>query len=423
MTKILSLVLSLVMLFSMASMAAAESTDPITLDVWYALSGSSGEAFMQTIEDFNALNTGIVINASYSGGYNDTSTKITAALASNPKSTPDVLIGGQVTYTGAYGNFYAGEQAQADPEFNFDDVFSGLWDYGIYNDQYCQIPCGISTNTMFYNKELVAAAGLDMETDAPTTWDEFIEVCKKVQAANADKTDFIAFCVKDEDWLTNTQIMQCGNPVIACNEDYSVKSAAWGTEECAKVAQWWQDMTREGVMASTYNENGVNHFAAGNAAFFAGSSTKIIDWTESMGDNLGAIEMPYFDVQAVAMGGNTICIFPYYGEECAQAAWTFVKFVTSSEANAKFAVASGYLPCRASGAETAEVKAAMEAMPTYAVAFKQLSYARAYVNIDDYAAKSTALAYARQLVTEDLSYDPLTAMQESAEMYNDEAGY
>lgn len=423
MAKILSLVLSLAMLFSMTSMAAAESTEPITLDVWYALSGSSGEAFMQTIEDFNALNTGIVINASYSGGYNDTSTKITAALAANPKSTPDVLIGGQVTYTGAYGNFYAGEQAQADPEFNFDDVFSGLWDYGIYNDKYCQIPCGISTNTMFYNKELVAAAGLDMETDAPTTWAEFIEVCKKVQAANADKTDFIAFCVKDEDWLTNTQIMQCGNPVIACNDDYSVKSAAWGTEECAKVAQWWQDMTREGVMASTYNENGVNHFAAGNAAFFAGSSTKIIDWTESMGDNLGAIEMPYFDVQAVAMGGNTICIFPYYGEERAQAAWTFVKFVTSSEANAKFAVASGYLPCRASGAETAEVKAAMEAMPTYAVAFKQLSYARAYVNIDDYAAKSTALAYARQLVTEDLSYDPLTAMQESAEMYNDEAGY
>ena len=84
---------------------------------------------------------------------------------------------------------------------------------------------------------------------------------------------------------------------------------------------------------------------------------------------------------------------------------------------------SGYLPCRASGAETPEVVAAMEAMPTYAVAFKQLAYARAYVNIDDYAAKSTALAYARQLVTEDLSYDPLSAMQESAEMYNDEAGY
>lgn len=421
MNKFLALVLSLAMLCSMFTMASAEES--ITLNVWYALGGSSGEAFNQIIEDFNALNTGIIINGSYSGGYNDTSTKITAALASNPKTTPDVLIGGQVTYTGAYGNFYAGDMAQADAEFDFDDVFTGLWDYGIYNDRYCQIPCGISTNLMFYNKEHVAAAGLDMEANPPKTWAEFIEVCKKVQEANADKQDFIAFCVKDEDWLTNTQIMQCDNPVIQPNEDYSVKAAAWGTEECAKVAQWWQDMTREGVMKSTYNENGVNHFASGNAAFFAGSSTKIIDWTASMGDVLGAIEMPIFDVQAVAMGGNTICIFPYFGDERAQAAWTFVKYVTSSAANAKFAVNSGYLPCRASGAQTPEVVAAMEAMPTYAVAFKQLAYARAYVNIDDYAAKATALAYARQLVTEDLSYDPLTAMQESAEMYNDEAGY
>ena len=421
MNKFLFLVLSLVMLCSMVTMASAEA--PITLDVWYALSGSSGEAFTQIIEAFNAMNTGIIINGSYSGGYNDTSTKITAALAANPKTTPDVLIGGQVTYTGAYGNFYAGDMAQADAEFNFADVFSGLWDYGIYNDRYCQIPCGISTNLMFYNKEHVAAAGLDMEANPPKTWAEFIDVCKKVQEANAGKPDFIPFCVKDEDWLMNSQIMQCGNPVISCNEDYSVKAAAWGTEECAKVAQWWQDMTREGVMKSTYNENGVNHFASGNAALFAGSSTKIIDWTASMGDKLGAIEMPIFDVQAVAMGGNTICIFPYYGEERAQAAWTFVKYVTSSEANAKFAVASGYLPCRASGAETEVVKTAIAEMPTYAVAFKQLAYARAYVNIDDYAAKSTALAYARQLVMEDLTFDPLTAMQESAQMYNDEAGY
>ena len=173
MNKFLSLVLALVMVFSVASFATAETT-PITLDVWYALGGSSGEAFAAIIEDFNALNTGIVINGSYSGGYNDTATKITAALSSNPKSTPDVLIGGQVTYTGAYGNFYAAEQAQADPEFNFDDVFTGLWDYGIYNGDYCQIPCGISTNLMFYNKDIVTAAGLDMEANPPKTWAEFI---------------------------------------------------------------------------------------------------------------------------------------------------------------------------------------------------------------------------------------------------------
>ena len=44
------------------------------------------------------------------------------------------------------------------------------------------------------------------------------------------------------------------------------------------------------------------------------------------------------------------------------------------------------------------------------------------MNIDDYAALGTALATARQKVTSDLNYDALTAMQEAAELYNEEAG-
>lgn len=416
--RLVSIILAMVMLCACAVSAGAEG---ITLDVWYAISGASGEAFLAIVEDFNALGTGITINTSYSGGYTDTATKITSALASG--TTPDVLIGGQVTYTGAYGNFFAGERARADEEFDFEDVFEGLWEYGRYNGEICQIPYGISTNTMFYNKALVEAAGIDLEQDAPATWADFLEICKALKAFYADKADFVPFAVSDEDWLTKSQLLQCGNPVIAHSEDYAEKTAAWGTEECAKVAAWWQDMVREGVMDMTMNQNGTNVFAAGNAAFFAGSSTKIIEWAETMGDNLAAIEMPCFDVQAVAMGGNTISIFPSQDAERAEAAWTFVKYVTSSAANAKFAVGSGYMPIRKSSADTEAVKEAVAQMPAYAVAFKQLGYAYAYTNIDDYVALANALASARQKVTADLTYDPLTAMQEAAAMYDEEAGY
>ncbi|MFR5854576.1 MAG: ABC transporter substrate-binding protein [Lachnospiraceae bacterium] len=198
--KLLSLVLALGMLGSLCAPALAEET---TLEVWYALSGTSGEAFLSIVDDFNAQNPDVKVVTSYSGGYTDTATKITSALASN--TTPDVLIGGQVTYTGAYGNFFAGEQATSDAEFNFDDVFEGLWEYGRYNGQICQIPYGISTNTMFYNKELAEAAGLNLEENAPKTWADFLEVCKTLKAYYSDKTDFIPFVVSDEDWLTKTR--------------------------------------------------------------------------------------------------------------------------------------------------------------------------------------------------------------------------
>ena len=109
--------------FAAGKQESVPSTGPVTIDVWYALSGTTGENFMRAVSNFNASQSDIVAVASYSGGYNDTATKITAALKSN--STPDVIIGGQVAYTGAYGNFYAGNQALADPAFDFADVFEG----------------------------------------------------------------------------------------------------------------------------------------------------------------------------------------------------------------------------------------------------------------------------------------------------------
>lgn len=90
MKKLFSLMLGLMLALGAVAGAGAEGGK--TLEVWYALSGASGEAFLSVVDDFNAQNTGISINASYSGGYTDTATKITAALLSN--TTPDVLIGG-----------------------------------------------------------------------------------------------------------------------------------------------------------------------------------------------------------------------------------------------------------------------------------------------------------------------------------------
>ncbi|HQB90539.1 MAG TPA: extracellular solute-binding protein [Sphaerochaeta sp.] len=403
--------------FAAGKQESVPSTGPVTIDVWYALSGTTGENFMRAVSNFNASQSDIVAVASYSGGYNDTATKITAALKSN--STPDVIIGGQVAYTGAYGNFYAGNQALADPAFDFADVFEGLWDYSNYDGQYCNIPYNMSTNTMFYNKALVEAAGLDMENNAPTSWEEFMAVCAILKDYYKGKASFVPFVVQDEDWLTNTQILQCNNPVIAANEDFSVKSAAWGSEECAKVAQWWQDMVKNGYMVMAMNKSGNNVFLAGNAAFFAGSSTKISEWTPTLGEDLRAIEMPYFDVQKVALGGSSVAIYPKSSERT-DAAWKFVKFICEADENALFAIDSGYLPIRKSSFTSPAVTQAIETMPAYAVAFKQLSYAYAYLNIDDYAAKANALAKFRTLVTEDLSYNPLKAMQESAEAYNKE---
>ena len=76
-------------------------------------------------------------------------------------------------------------------------------------------------------------------------------------------------------------------------------------------------------------------------------------------------------------------IFPSDDEQRNDDAWTFVKFITSSDVNAKFAVMSGYLPIRASSADSQIIKDCIASNPAYAIGFRQLSYAHAYTNIDD----------------------------------------
>ena len=58
--KLLSLVLALGMLGSLCAPALAEET---TLEVWYALSGTSGEAFLSIVDDFNAQNPDVKVVA------------------------------------------------------------------------------------------------------------------------------------------------------------------------------------------------------------------------------------------------------------------------------------------------------------------------------------------------------------------------
>lgn len=397
----------------------AFAQEEVTIEVWYAISGSSGESLLAIMEDFEALNTGIKLEHSFSGGYSDTATKITAALQSD--TAPDVLIGGMPAYTGGYGNFYAGEMIKADPEFDYDDVFSGLWDYAMYDGKVCNIPFGISTPLMYYNRALLEGTGIDLENNAPATWDEFVDVCKELQAHYADDSNFVPFVVKDRPWLFKTQLRQVGNEVIHANEDYSEKTAAFGSPETAEVAGWWQTMAREGLTTVDDSANAENVFLAGMAAFFTGSSTKIASWSEVFGDDLRAIPMPYFTEQAVSLGGNTVSIFPSHDDARTQAAWEFVKYITSTEPNAKFAINSGYLPIRLSALELSGIQEKFEQDPAYKTAYSQLNHAFSYVNIDSFSALDNAIINAIDKVTEDTSYDPARAMREAAKEYDLEA--
>lgn len=355
----------------------APSTDPVSLEVWYAVSGVSGETFLAQSQAYDAANDNVTLELSYSGGSGDTATKVSAAQLTN--TAPDVaLMYAGPLYTGGYNdNYDMHDYIVGNKGFDFDDVYSGMMDYCDYMGAgYCALPYGISTQVMYYNKDILAAAGVDM-TNPPKTWAEFYDVCLQVlDKGNVNNVaDFTAFDTSDEAWLFKSMLMQNGCDLVVNNN--GAVSPTFNDAAGLEVTEYWKSLVDSGIMAASEHDNAENKFLAGNMGFIAASSNRITRWAGSVEFEMGAIMMPCFDTPVLALGGNVLVILTRDPAKI-QAAWDYLCYLTSVEQNTPFALATGYLPIHKSAMEQQETKDAIAANEMYTIAFEQLENTKAY---------------------------------------------
>ena len=345
------------------------------LEVWYAVSGTSGELFNKMSEQF-AKDTGVVLELSYSGGSGDTATKVSAALLTNTQPDVALMYAGPL-YTGGQDNYVMNDLINAtDFAKEKEDIFPGMLSYCTYmGDKLCAMPFGISTQVMFYNKDVLKDAGVDM-TNPPKTWAEFYKVLEQVAAKKGKDS---AFDTTDEAWLFKSMLMQNGCEIIE-NNDGKIKGI-FNNEKAVEVADFWSSLVKGGFMAAGEHSNAENKFLSGNLAFIAASSNRIARWSGTTTFELGAIEMPYFTQPSLALGGNVMVILTKDPEKI-PACWEYIKYLTNAENNTEFALGTGYLPTHKSALEQENVKKAIGENEMYSVAFKQLDYTWAYTHFE-----------------------------------------
>ncbi len=362
------------------------------LTVWYALSGTSGTLFTELSEKFTN-EYGVDLELSYSGSYADTATKVSAALLTNTQ--PDVVVmGSGPLYTGGEGDFRIKELLASTDDFDQADVFEGMMEYCDYMNQgICAIPFGISTQVMYYNKDILKAAGVDM-TNPPKTWAEFYDVLGKVKAYAGDNKDLKGFDTSDEAWLFKAMLMQNGCEIIE-NNDGKI-TPIFNNEKAVEVADYWKSLVDAGYMSSGQHSNAEKAFLGGNLAFVAMTSNRISRWTGTTTFELGAIEMPYFTKPSLPLGGNVLVILTKDDDAKLQAAWKYVTFMANAENNTEFALGTGYLPIHKSALERQEVKDAIAGNEMYSVAFNQLQYTWAYTHFQEMGTMDSQIKSALQ---------------------------
>jgi len=352
-------------------------TEEVSLQVWYAVSGVTATKFEALVNEYIAANPNVKIELSYAGSYADAAEKISANLLTN--TAPDVaLISAAPLYTGARED-WTFETLIEDPSFDKAGIYEGVWKYAQFQGRNCALPYGISVPVLYYNKDIIEAAGINMETEAPKSWDDLYALAER---AMKDGGAVYGFDVSDVPWLFKSMLNQNGNSIIDTSSG-SVEPA-YNDAAAVEVGEFWQKLATNGIMPIDQHSNADNSFLAGQTAFVVSSSVRLARWSAQEGVvNFGCLPMPSFAQESVALGGNHLAVFPNGDDAKLAAAWDLLKFLMSEEKHTEFALETGYLPIYGSAMESETVKNAIAEDPRRGIVYDQMANSWSYWHFDE----------------------------------------
>lgn len=354
--------------------ASTNSNEKIELEFWYPFTGTIQEANEELVKRFNESQNDIHVTASTQGNYSEVEQKVRQSMAAG--TAPDVFIT-VINSAVGLGNDGVTQSLspymEQDSNYDTDDFYEGVLTSSLFEEAYYGLPYFNSTCLLYYNKDMFDAAGIKPEN--LETWEGFRDVANKL--AN---DDVVGVSNNEFIWVYESLIQQAGE--LLYNEDYTKSN--FDTPSGYEAAQFMVDMAREGSwhlptpFGTASGEAAKQLFFSQKAGMFFASTANLSSFLQASEENgwtLGATMLPKHEKRAASVGGSNIVMVSGLDDEKAQAAWTFIKFMTSQEANLYASEKTGYLPIRKSVAESEQRKALEEKQPLYAVAREQLQYA------------------------------------------------
>ena len=234
MKKSLAVLISLIMVLGMALTASAEVTE---IEFWNGFTGSDGKQMEVIVEEFNNTHPDIHCTMQLIpwGEYWE---KITAGAQSGLVPNVGVIHFDDIPKFAALGvALPMDDVAKNQLGVSAEDYPAGYWEASKYKDHIYGIPYDFHPVVMFYNKDLVEAAGVEI----PKTGEEFIAACQKLTDPEKEVWG-TAIPVADNGFMRmvfmRTLLYQFGGKEF--NEDG--KTYCYNSEAGQKALQWMVDL-------------------------------------------------------------------------------------------------------------------------------------------------------------------------------------
>lgn len=268
-------------------------------------------------------------------------------------------------------------------------------------------PFEIGCQGLIYNRDRFAAAGLPDK--GPETWDEFLEVAKKV---TDPEKGWYGFHPSWPAYMTVQWIWRNKGRLLA--EDQ--KTATFTDPRTVEALQWYVDLhTRHGVVGGSVPD-GTAAMIVVHPGWYGYSKSFAFD----VGTALPPIPK---DGQRASLSYYKELVVFRTTPERQEAAWTFIKWLMQPERLADWCVTTGYLPVSRAALETKTYQDYLNANPAVLAWVDELNYVRHFPAVPGYGEMlgvfQQAIDQARQ--GENDAYSILSSLQDKAQAILNEA--
>ena len=373
MKKLLCLALALLLTLSLATACA----EPRTVTFWHCFGGTIGEAIQEIVDAFNASQDEIEVVAQYQGAYDDTLTKLKAALPAG--EGPDVFQMFELGTCYLAGTDYVipfQDMLDKDPYISLNQVEGVLRNYYTVNGKMMCIPINPSSPVMYYNKTAFERAGI---TDVPTTFAEIEAIADQLTGVEGNPQYAMGLSIYG--WFFEALLVGSGHYYVD-NENGRTAPATkieYDTNGGGQlVMESWKRLVDEGVCFNygVDNDSSKAAFMAGDTAITFESTAQLTTITNGSSFEVGAAMLPSVldeRVDRAIIGGGNLWLVNSGNEQRMADAWTFMKFMASAEPAAEFSMATGYYAANAKAYEVPEYVEFLDSHPNAKVALDQLN--------------------------------------------------
>ncbi len=346
---------------------------------WHSMTGALGDRLNGLADRFNKSQSEYKVTAVYKGSYPESmAAAIAAARAGNAPHIVQVFEVGTATMMAAKGAIVPVEKVMKDAGEKFDRAAYVPAVAGFYTTRQGEMlsfPFNSSTTVFYYNKDALAAAGVNK---APETWGEVAAAAAKVKAAGAARC---GYTTSWPSWVHKESFSAWHNVLFATENNGfgSVKArlavnTALHERHLANLADW----SKKGYFSYAGRTNeGDAKFFSGECAMFTGSSAAYANIKRNAKFNFAIAKLPHYnDVpgapQNTVIGGASLWVMSGKKAPEYKGVAKFFSFLSSPEIQAEWHQQTGYLPLTMASYELTKKSGFYEKNPGTDVSVQQM---------------------------------------------------